>query len=328
MMEDESDEQGTIGGVAECLIVDTRRTVPKGVGVNVDDEDAVTSEVLLHDVSPKAHGITTVYWIDEGESFSAKHGHGQMGFIRREQIPSSPGQVGKHFAVVPVTAKHNLRRTFDVKLKKWADAKSSSVWLRRNEPSDEVVLRFDNDLNWTPKETHKVALRSDNTSSWDFGIDVSCAHKLISRKNGATNESTSFELVRPDFKLKKGQGVGIAVYFDEAAAPTNKAISPDPSNLLKKTNQEIQDIYGKPFQTNVYTGKITFADSGQQHIEYTFNSFTGCSGAIVFLLDKQPTDSGVKTCDHGKAVAVHAGRHPRLQNRNFGFVLKEAMLSP
>jgi len=83
----------------------------------------------------------------------------------------------------------------------------------------------------------------------------------------------------------------------------------------------LAEIYGLPNEVNLYTGKI--AHVGEQHIEYDVNTFTGCSGAIVFLLDKdQP--SSVQSCDHGKAIAVHAGSHPFLPNRNFGFQIRMA----
>lgn len=55
------------------------------------------------------------------------------------------------------------------------------------------------------------------------------------------------------------------------------------------------------------------------------NSFTSCSGAIVFLLDEgQP--EGVMAKDHGKAIAIHAGGHPTLSNRNVAFKLTEDMV--
>jgi hypothetical protein len=60
---------------------------------------------------------------------------------------------------------------------------------------------------------------------------------------------------------------------------------------------------------------------GEHHIEYDVNSFKGCSGAIVFLLDTdQPNDSGVTVKDYGTAIAVHAGGHP-YKVKNIGFKL-------
>jgi hypothetical protein len=73
---------------------------------------------------------------------------------------------------------------------------------------------------------------------------------------------------------------------------------------------------------NIYTGKIT--NVGKDHIDYNCNTFTGCSGAIVFLLDLAQPNS-VQRCDWGKAVAVHAVYLIRLFYciaRNFGFKIR------
>lgn len=133
-------------------------------------------------------------------------------------------------------------------------------------------------------------------------------------------------LVRSEFKLKKNQRIGIAVYFMEEAAPRNASISPVKKQPLDYSDTKIEEIYGKPLQRIIYTGQITRAENGERHIEYDINSFTGCAGAVVFLLDKQAPASGVEDQDYGKAIAVHVGRHPGLLDRNFGFILKESMM--
>jgi hypothetical protein len=318
-----NEEKGVVGGVPECLVVDSRKIVRQGLMANVDDEDALTTAVS-YPASLKAHDLSVVYAVDEGSFKSVKRGHRQIGFIRREAIASSPGESGrKHFAVIPVTAKHNLRRWYDDKTRMWADAQSASIWLRAKQPAEEIQVMFDS-LNWRPGATDTITLRGD--SKWEYGSDVSFGRKVSQRKDGMTNEFASFELVRPDFQLKKNQNIAIVVYFAEEAAPNKTTISADAANPLNYTNDEIQELYGKPLQPNIYTGTITRAEENEEHIEYDINTFTGCSGAIVFLLDKQEPGSGVEERDHGKAIAIHAGRHPGLLDRNFGFALKEAML--
>lgn len=71
-------------------------------------------------------------------------------------------------------------------------------------------------------------------------------------------------------------------------------------------------------ETKVYGGRITFV--GENHIEYDINTFEGCSGAIVFLLDENQHES-VAPEDYGKAIALHTGTHPLLSDRNFAFKL-------
>jgi hypothetical protein len=65
------------------------------------------------------------------------------------------------------------------------------------------------------------------------------------------------------------------------------------------------------------------------HMEHDIHTFTGCAGAIVFLLDKDKPAS-VKRVDHGNAIAVHAGAHPStlLVNRNVAFQIREEHLAP
>jgi hypothetical protein len=49
--------------------------------------------------------------------------------------------------------------------------------------------------------------------------------------------------------------------------------------------EELANIFGTPGNFYIYKGKITFA--GDNHVESDLNSFTSCSGSMVFLLDKQ-----------------------------------------
>jgi len=73
-------------------------------------------------------------------------------------------------------------------------------------------------------------------------------------------------------------------------------------------------IYGEPNWVNIYTETITYV--GTDYIKYTLNSCTGCSGAVVFLLD-QNQPASVQQSDLGRAVAIHSGSHPVLQDRNW-----------
>ena len=127
-------------------------------------------------------------------------------------------------------------------------------------------------------------------------------------------------LVRPDFKLEEKQKVGIAVVFSKRSKPTPVSVAGSGEDAKKIGTTALERIYGAPNEVNIYTGEITrvYGD----HIEYDLNSFTGCSGATVFLLDRdQP--SSVQPCDYGCAVAVHAGSHPVLTSRNIGFIMRK-----
>lgn len=68
---------------------------------------------------------------------------------------------------------------------------------------------------------------------------------------------------------------------------------------------------------NILTGKVTAVDENM--IVYDMNSYGGCSGAIIFLLDKDQPES-VRPEDTGKAIAIHTGSHPDERiNRNMAF---------
>lgn len=68
----------------------------------------------------------------------------------------------------------------------------------------------------------------------------------------------------------------------------------------------------------IYTGQITL--NGSQHIEYNINTYKGCSGAIVIVMDRDHPD-------FGKALAVHAGYKTELRT-NLGFKLAGAFDRP
>jgi hypothetical protein len=115
-------------------------------------------------------------------------------------------------------------------------------------------------------------------------------------------------MVRGDFKFEIGQRVGIVVCMppDDALYPSlQKSLPTSPG----REEETLRAIFGsvRDRKANVYTGEITY--SGEYHIEYDLNSFEGCSGAVVFLLDKGQPES-VTEADYGKAIAVHSGAHP------------------
>jgi V8-like Glu-specific endopeptidase len=66
----------------------------------------------------------------------------------------------------------------------------------------------------------------------------------------------------------------------------------------------------------------TISWSNWRHLEYNINTFAGCSGATVFLLDKKQL-SLVQPNDYGKAIAVHAG-YKRALRSNIGLKIAGA----
>lgn len=74
------------------------------------DNTTLISEELCTEVSTKAFLLEVLYHKDIPPTYRRVMGYGQVGMIRQEElIPKSPGTISRHFAVVPVTAKRNLR---------------------------------------------------------------------------------------------------------------------------------------------------------------------------------------------------------------------------
>jgi len=81
---------------------------------------------------------------------------------------------------------------------------------------------------------------------------------------------------------------------------------------------EIEKIYGEINTTNLYGGVC----DGQLCFEHTINIFQGCTGTIIFLLDKnQDPAKGVTKEDYGKAIAINVGGDDAGDGlvRNFAF---------
>jgi hypothetical protein len=73
----------------------------------------------------------------------------------------------------------------------------------------------------------------------------------------------------------------------------------------KLTEEAFSDIFGPCGAVTMYSGSITAV--GRNHIEHTINTYPGCSGAIIFLLDSTDQLDSVDQADLGKAIAVHVG---------------------
>lgn len=146
---------------------------------------------------------------------------------------------------------------------------------------------------------------------WKSGIDI-----IAGPVPSFVSLEQSFQMVREDFVLEKGQKIGIAV----GMPPRDGVLSSLRRKYKQLDETWLDDIYGVSTMrsVNVYTGEITFV--GDVHIEYNNNTFEGCSGAIVFLLDKHQPEESVKERDYGCAIAVHVGAHPHY-DRNLAFVL-------
>lgn len=291
-----------------------RRLVVHGLG-KTDDPQHI-SRRLCKDACDRAFALKVVYHQKKhsDDLVNVREGIGQVGFLRGSRIPTSPGS-GVHYAAIPITAKRNFRKIENQDHELYpADAMQPSFFLKSD--LSERLLAF-GDLNVSVvNETIVLRECSLSPAEWSFGIDISVGQTVSNRSDGVTNDRYSWELAGRNYEFKKDQKVGIAVF--NTLQPTAKSASPDPNAPLAFTPEELAEIYGRALETKVYAGRITCV--GENHIEYDINTFEGCSGAIVFLLDENQHES-VAPEDCGKAIAIHAGTHPLLSDRNFAFKL-------
>lgn len=115
-------------------------------------------------------------------------------------------------------------------------------------------------------------------------------------QNSLTRMPLLFHKVPPEFRLKIGHKIGIAVFrtFD---------IDHDDAGALASV--VLSRVYGDKNQTCIYTGEVTEFSPDRTTFCHSINSFAGCSGAVVFLLDRNQPQ---KIEDfHGMAVGIHVG---------------------
>ena len=128
-------------------------------------------------------------------------------------------------------------------------------------------------------------------------------------------KSNTFKLVREDFEYTIGQKIAMIVITDHIVVNLD--------TVQGGSDTDVRKEYGAPGLTKIYTGEISSV--GKIHIEHTINTAKGFAGAIIFLLDQNQPET-VLTEDYGRAIAIHAGGHPTLSNRNIGFKLTEEMV--
>jgi hypothetical protein len=289
----------------------SRRVVPVHGGLAwVDDLEAIGGD-LVSTVNRKSFKMNANFKVNK---YWTRTYECQVGFIRGAEsiFRGSPGMTVLYYEVNPVTALHNVN-VFNCRDEEFIFKEAQPVFGIQG--SDNFNLDFA-EGGMDVSKVEPYPLRDHDVSFWNAGLDLTWGDRIA----GPTSyddivyimrESSNFQPVRDDFVYQIGQKVGIAVYSD--IGPTRKSASAPPN----VTDEMLRGVFGKPRRTNIYTGEIVCV--GLHHIECSINSFEGCSGAVVFLLDiKQP--SSVLDFDWGCAIAVHAGAHSRL-DRNVAFKL-------
>jgi len=260
----------------------------------VDNPHAISGS-LVREIRSKAKALRISYPFPTGHS--GLFGYGQGGFIRQDPAHTSPGGTkAARYSVIPITAKHNLRCVT------LGDSDRDVSFSEHDLVPDRVHLNYTGefvnvvsaDLGWKPTREDVYNLRDGvegKPTLGHYGLDISVAATPVSDSYSiACKSESSCSRVDDSFTPAKGQKVGMAVVVEEGFKPTKKkTIVGAFETEVELSEAEIEKIYGKPGMVNIYTGEITYV--GPQHIEYTINAFTGCAGAIVFLLDVDQPDS-------------------------------------
>lgn len=155
----------------------------------------------------------------------------------------------------------------------------------------------------------------DDPLVWEYGHDTDSSDTISNEASPFTKKEWTFEKIeRYNYRFRAGQKIGIAVYRDFEIEAVHTG-SPDIAS------DSIQRIYGRVNQVNIYTGEITRVCDDGSCFEHNVNAFQGCSGALVFLLDREQDSCGVLEEDYGKAIAVHVGGDDVGEGevRNFAF---------
>ena len=240
---------------------------------------------------------------------------GQAGLLRGERPTAKtsrerpmPALHCSHFEAIPITCLHNVLSEVDDNGDMAVYHSSVIVATYGNE---QTISDFDRAGEQIDPQNNKMIRAGDEYGEgewkWEYGHDVSFAGALANPRSHFTQKDCTFEKVErsvplPEYQFQIGQKVGMAVLRDFGITCEDAGM---PRNSL--SDADVIRIYGHVDRVNIYTGKITRVSPDGTWFKHNMNSFRGCSGAIVFLLDKNQTDNGVVNQDFGKAVAVHVG---------------------
>jgi hypothetical protein len=276
----------------EEVLSDLRKDAqPYGAGFT--DSPEMVSEDLAREIYRKAvaYRIEIDIATEAGDQNIVEF-PAQAGLLRSEQLVPSPVRgegvaVTSRYKVYPVTAKHNMsaelgRALHNIKL------------FTPSVRSNQIIEFADKGL-----QALEIPLARTNTNglevSLPYGFDFTFGSCIDQPNNAFTSKVLSFEVVRHDFHVEKDQKIGICVWRNSS------------TRITQLPEAEEVKYYGKPNKPVIQTGIVTTVFGNGEVFGHSINTYKGCSGAVVFLLDKdQPTES-VRPEDYGKAIGVHAG---------------------
>lgn len=174
-----------------------------------------------------------------------------------------------------------------------------STWKHGWDVTTGPVIDFPSE-NQTSWRKVKTRYRSPWYKPWQRQVAyLSCSASIL--------QEAMLEMARPDFPYQVGQCVAMVVSsvgLTETATPNNvNSIWTNETDRLSQHQCDI--IYGPSGVISIYTGKITKVHD--HYLEHDINTYEGCSGGLLVLLDCQDQLTSVLKGDLDKAIALHVG---------------------
>ena len=326
-----SHSSGGATSVPECILHTEKGAVALKEG---SDENPAISSSLASSVAKKAFAMSVQ--VVNAEGIVAER-LGQGGLIQCPSMPTvdgsppepkkqklldaygPPRSAMKHSSstervcAIPVTALHNVLK--DYYRQEYYTV--TSIPHMSNPPigGDEGLIRAQNfeRHNTDYSSGDAIEINFPNTSegrfSWKYGCDITSGDVIRKKFVPQTDRNISFEAVGSSFEYKIGQKIGMAVYRNyEFDFTSDDIYANNDWDKNKLSQDDILRLFGKDYSVSIYTGEITGISADGRVFRHDINTFRGCSGAIVFLLDKNQHGL-VEEQYFGKAIGVHAGAH-------------------
>eukprot|EP00545_Synedropsis_sp_CCMP1620_P012046 CAMPEP_0119012652 /NCGR_PEP_ID=MMETSP1176-20130426/7155_1 /TAXON_ID=265551 /ORGANISM="Synedropsis recta cf, Strain CCMP1620" /LENGTH=343 /DNA_ID=CAMNT_0006965653 /DNA_START=50 /DNA_END=1081 /DNA_ORIENTATION=+ len=273
--------------IKEIAINEDRRSKKRGLLDSDVDDDSISrnTAAYLKLFHTTLHSMASKSPV-EVEAAIQKY-NCSVGFLKVERNTLSPQN--HLWVVLPVTAKHNLQ----------TEHKDGIPHLHRRIS----VAEYSKSSEFEPmfldkKYDKKLPLDNEGKLFWDEGIDISVGSPIRHSSIPATKDEKSVFAIKKDFIIREGQSIGIAVIRPEE-------LTPESAGLHRRDARKITPIFGEA-GPHLYVGSVTKV--GEDHFEHDINTFGGCSGALIVLLEGD-SDLVLPT-DIGCAIAVHVGHHP------------------
>mmetsp|Transcript_24070 Transcript_24070/g.66747 ORF Transcript_24070/g.66747 Transcript_24070/m.66747 type:complete len:298 (-) Transcript_24070:147-1040(-) len=132
----------------------------------------------------------------------------------------------------------------------------------------------------------------DESVSWEYGVDIAFGTFPAPAPTSSHQRYHVFQAIPQGYEYTAGTKIAMAIFTKQAATVESARIT-GPKDV------DPTRVYGAPDEISVYAGIIT--EVGEKFFVHDINSYRGCSGALVFLLDGP---------DAGRCIGVHIGSPP------------------